>query len=123
MQEKKASNDYRSCQKKTRLDENVQMLIEDLTRPEELPKNKDEVQNVIDRGQKLPFLPENHSKLYPPLPLGSKHCSLKLSKPDSLGYAILDAMVILPLQTDNNAAVGMIVEPIDSTCKTEIEGS
>ena len=122
-QEEKATTENGSGQKKTRLEKNMQMLIEDWTGPEESQKNEDDIQNVLDRNQKLPFLPENHCKIYPPLPLGSKHFSLKLSKPDSLGYAILDDMVIPPLQTEKSLEDGMSFEPIEITGMLEIEGS
>ena len=123
LQEEKASKDNVSGQKKTRLEKNMQMLIDDWSGPEESQMNEDEILNGIDRKQKWPFLPENHCKIYPPLPLASKHFSLKQSKPNSLGYAILDGMVIPSLQTGKSGGVGMIFEPIEITAMTEIAGS
>ena len=130
-QGKKETTDNGSGRKKTRLEKNMQMLIEDWTGPEESQKNEDVIQNVLNRKQKLPFLPGNYCKIYPPLPLGSKHFSLKLSKPDSLGYAILDDMVIPPLQTETSLEDGMSFEPIEitgmlegsKTCELEIDQS
>ena len=121
-QDEKETTGNGSGGKKTRLEKNMQMLIEDWTGPEESQKNEDVIQNVLNRKHKLPFLPENHCKIYPPLPLGSKHFSLKLSKPDSLGYAILDDMVIPPLQTETSLEDGMSFEPIEITGMLEIEG-